>query len=124
MAVSLLGCRYGYMHFICLACITALLSALHVILHDNLPALRYAVFALGVSGMPPVQCDFSVLVTLQAAFANWSHATMQWLAAGAFSHLQRTTTEHSFSAPVTSLSALCLSGQIPACAYLDSSNQP
>ena len=39
--------------------------------HDDLPALS---FYPGRFGDAPMQCDFSVLVTLQAAFANLSQA--------------------------------------------------
>ncbi len=36
--------------------------------------LNLAAFALGVLGVPPMQCDLSVLVTLQADFPSLSHA--------------------------------------------------
>ena len=42
-----------------------------LLMHDDLPALS---FYPGRFGDAPMQCDFSVLVTLQAAFANLSHA--------------------------------------------------
>ena len=84
-----------------------------LLMHERMPALGHAGFATGVSGMPPLQCDFSVLQTLPAAFLTQKQA--QRLAAAAFSNCRRTTTEHSFSAPVTSLYASCLSGRIPAC---------
>ncbi len=58
-----------------------------------------------------MQCDLSLLVTLQAAFMNLFHT------AEAFSDHQSATTEHSFSASVTSLSALCLDDCLPMPAW-------
>ena len=88
-----------------------------LLMHERMPALGHACFAMGVSMMRPLQCDFSVLQSpcrrLSRTYLTQKQA--QRLAAAAFSNCRRTTTEHSFSAPVTSLYALCLSGRIPAC---------
>ena len=44
-------------------------------MHERMPVVYvgHATFALGISGDTPMQCDLSLLVTLQAAFINLSH---------------------------------------------------
>ena len=62
--------------------------------------LGNATIALGVAGFAPLECDLSVLIKMQAASPPCSHR----LRTQAHSDSQTS----SFSAPVTSLFALCL----------------
>ncbi len=67
---------------------------------SNCLLLGLATLALGVLGLASMQCTLSVLVKLQAAFhLSRTDEGLKQL---------RTASKRSFSAPVTSLSALCL----------------
>ena len=57
-------------------------------------------YTLGVTGFAPLQCDLSVLVKLQAVSSLFTHRLR--------TQAQADSQQERFSAPVTSLSALCL----------------
>ena len=57
-------------------------------------------YTLGVTGFAPLHCDLSVLVKLQAASSLFTHRLR--------TSAQTDSQQERFSAPVTSLSALCL----------------
>ena len=86
------------------------------LMHVWLPALETCCFCHGRFGDAPMQCDLSVLVTLQAAFMNLSHArTSSWSIYELTANNHRTQLQRAGHEPVclvpewTSI-CLCLPG--------------